>query len=73
MASGRRFYSVERRGHRDGYFNKDVDGEFLMDVERREEEGKKWIWDGMPEELLTKVDIPDVWRRWRTSLPVCWS
>ncbi|CAG8959079.1 hypothetical protein HYFRA_00012860 [Hymenoscyphus fraxineus] len=69
MASGRRFYSVERRAHRDGYFNKDVDNELLGDVERREKQGDRWIWSGMPEELLTSVDVVDVWRRWRGALP----
>jgi pyroglutamyl-peptidase len=71
MASGRRFYSVERRGHRDGYVMRDVDNEFLGDAERRKQEGEKWIWNGLPEELLSSVAIDDVWRRWRTTLPVC--
>lgn len=31
MASGRRYYSIERRGHRQGYKMKDVDGEILED------------------------------------------
>lgn len=69
MASGRRFYSVERRGHRDGYLMRDVDGELLHDAERRKIEGSDWIWDGLPEEILSAVDVDDVWRRWRTSLP----
>ena len=71
MASGRKFYSVERRGHRDGYGMRDVDNEFLGDDERRKEEGENWIWDGLPGELLTVADIDDVWRRWRIALPVC--
>jgi len=69
MASGRKFYSVERRGHRDGYGMRDVDNELLRDDERRKEEGKNWIWDGLPQELLTAADIDDVWRRWRIALP----
>ncbi|CZT05339.1 uncharacterized protein RAG0_11483 [Rhynchosporium agropyri] len=69
MASGRQYYSVERRGHRDGYNMKDVDGELLEDEERRKIEGKDWIWDGMPEELLSSVDVDDVWKRWRAALP----
>ncbi|KAH6675745.1 putative pyroglutamyl peptidase type I [Halenospora varia] len=69
MASGRRFYSVERRGHRDGYNALDVDGNLLRDDWRRREEGDKWIWHGLPEELLTSVAIDDVWRRWRNALP----
>lgn len=71
MATGRNYYSVERRGHRDGYGMQDVDGKLLKDEERRKKEGKDWIWAGMPEELLTDIDIDDVWRRWRTLLPVC--
>jgi len=71
MASGRKFYSVERRGHRDGYVMRDVDNEFLGDAERRKCEGEKWIWNDVPEELLSSVTIDDVWRRWRTALPVC--
>jgi hypothetical protein len=71
MASGRRFYSVERRGHRDGYVMRDVDNEFLGDAERRKREGENWIWNNVPEELLSSVTIDDVWRRWRSALPVC--
>lgn len=70
MASGRKFYSVERRGHRDGYNMKDVDNELLGDAERRRVEGEKWIWHGMPDELLSVVDVDDVWKRWRAALPV---
>lgn len=69
MASGRKFYSVERRGHRDGYNMKDVDRELLGDAERRKFEGDDWIWHGMPEELLSSLDIDDVWKRWRAALP----
>lgn len=69
MASGRKFYSVERRGHRDGYVMKDVDEQFLGDVERRKLEGEDWVWYGLPEEILSNVNVDDVWRRWRTALP----
>ena len=70
MASGRRFYSVERRGHRDGYGMEDVDKALLGDNARKKIEGDKWIWNGLPEELLSAADIDDVWRRWRIALPV---
>jgi pyroglutamyl-peptidase len=73
MASGRKYYSVERRGHRDGYYGRDVDNEFLGDEGRREKEGKDWVWEGMPEEILSDVDVDDVWRRWRVALPVSLS
>ncbi|RDL29920.1 Pyroglutamyl peptidase type [Venustampulla echinocandica] len=69
MASGRKFYSLERRGHRDGYVMKDVDGELLGDAERREKEGARWVWHGLPDELFTSVAVDDVWTRWRSSLP----
>jgi len=69
MATGRRYYSVERRGHRDGYTMKDVDGELLGDTERRKEEGENWIWHGLPDELLSDTNVDDIWRRWRTALP----
>ncbi|KAK2624063.1 hypothetical protein QTJ16_006697 [Diplocarpon rosae] len=69
MATGRNFYSVERRGHRDGYSLKDVDHELLGDEERRKLEGDEWIWNGMPEELLSSLDIDDVWDRWSSALP----
>lgn len=78
MAGGRDFYSVERRGHRDGYVIGDVDGVVLGDERGRYEDGngrdgeeaEKWVWEGCPVELETGCDIDDVWRRWRASLPV---
>lgn len=71
LAAGREFYSVERRGHRDGYSMKDVDDKLLDDNARREHEKENWIWDGVPAELLTSCDIDDVWKRWRVAMPVC--
>jgi len=65
MATGRRFYSVERRGHRDGYKMKDVNGEFLEDLDREE---KHQTWAGMPYELQSSCNIDDIWRRWRVAL-----
>ncbi|KAK3393729.1 hypothetical protein B0H63DRAFT_25746 [Podospora didyma] len=69
MAGPRPFYSIERRGHRDGYAMKDVDNEFLKDQERRNREGKDWVWDGEPKELLTELDLDDVLKRWKTHSP----
>lgn len=69
MATGRKYYSVERRGHRDGYLMKDVDGELLEDTERRKIEGEDWVWYGLPGEILSDTNIDDIWRRWRTALP----
>jgi pyroglutamyl-peptidase len=76
MAASRNYYSVERRGHRDGYAKRDVDGVFLSD--ERDGGGKdddselneKWIWEDCPEELVTDVDVEDVLKRWRMALPV---
>ena len=70
MASGRKFYSIERRGHRDGYVMRDVDNELLGDTERKER-GDVCEWDGMPEEILSDLNIDDIWKRWRVALPVC--
>lgn len=74
MASGRKFYSVERRGHRDGYNMGDVDGVVLGDEkERADRKGEKWIWEDCPSEILSDVDVDDVWRRWRLARQVCKS
>jgi pyroglutamyl-peptidase len=69
MASGRRYYSIERRGHRDGYVMADVNFEFLGDTERQKTEGSNWIWAGLPEEIMTDMNINDIWVRWRAELP----
>ncbi|KAF7514525.1 hypothetical protein G7054_g15237 [Neopestalotiopsis clavispora] len=62
-------YSIERRGHRDGYRHRDVDGKYLEDDKRREREGDDWIWHGVPEELLTDLDIEDIYKRWVGRCP----
>lgn len=72
MAGPRLFYSIERRGHRDGYRGLDVDDKPLDDEERRQREGKDWIWAGCPEELLSDFDVEDVLQRWRGNSPK-WS
>lgn len=68
MASGRKFYSIERRGHRDGYYMRDVDGCYLNDEAAHLKLGKEWIWDGLPAEIRSGIDVDDVWRRWRVGL-----
>lgn len=70
MAMGRRYYSVERRGHRNGYEMPDETGSCLEDSERHKVEGDKWIWHGLPDELLTSANVEDVWKSWRVALPV---
>ncbi|WQF78108.1 Putative peptidase C15, pyroglutamyl peptidase I [Colletotrichum destructivum] len=69
MAGPRLFYSVERRGHRDGYSFPDVDGNRLGDEERRREEGDGWVWHGMPPEIETGLDLEEVLVRWRGHSP----
>lgn len=69
MAGGREFYSVERRGHQDGYLSADVDNQYLGDEARKEEEGDKWIWHGLPKELLTDLKIAKVWDLWDQATP----
>ncbi|KAI1190503.1 hypothetical protein F5B17DRAFT_446941 [Nemania serpens] len=69
MAGPQLVYSLERRGHRDGYGAKDVDGKLLEDEERHAKQGDQWIWHGVPQELLTDFDIDDVYRRWLDRSP----
>ncbi|KAI1821909.1 putative pyroglutamyl peptidase type I [Xylaria intraflava] len=69
MAGPQLVYSIERRGHRDGYGAKDVDGKLLEDELRHAEEGERWIWHDVPHELLSDLDIDDVHRRWVERSP----
>ncbi|KAI0526060.1 hypothetical protein F5B22DRAFT_267036 [Xylaria bambusicola] len=69
MAGPQLVYSVERRGHRDGYGAKDVDGKLLEDEKRHAEQGENWIWHGVPGELLSDFDVDDVHRRWVQRSP----
>lgn len=64
MAGPGKYYCLERRGHRDDYKLRDVDGELLGDEERREREGDRWIWAGLPREIETDLDVEDVLERW---------
>lgn len=70
MAGPAPTYSLERRGHRDGYALKDVDGELLKDQDRRLKEGKDWVWHGMPKEIETDLDLDDILDRWTRHSPV---
>ncbi|KAK3329687.1 hypothetical protein B0H66DRAFT_541800 [Apodospora peruviana] len=69
MAGPDMVYSIERRGHRDGYAMKDVDGEFLKDQDRKLKEGKNWVWFGEPAELLTDFDLDDILKKWKGHSP----
>ncbi|RFU31332.1 hypothetical protein B7463_g5027, partial [Scytalidium lignicola] len=68
MASGRAYYSAERLAHRDGYAMRDVDGELLKDEEKK---GEEFFWHGLPEKIETMVDVDEIWRGWKKSLPNC--
>jgi hypothetical protein len=67
MAGPRLFYSIERRGHRDGYCMPDVDLELPRD-------GTVPVGDderaGLPGELESGFDVENVLRRWRGYTPV---
>ncbi|KAI1399969.1 peptidase [Hypoxylon fuscum] len=69
MAGPDHVYSLERRGHRDGYDKQDVDGQLLGDDQRRKREGDQWIWHDVPEELLTDLDIEKIYKRWVERTP----
>lgn len=69
MAGPQLQYAIERRGHRTGYKSLDVDGEALED-EQEGQHGDDWIWNGLPDELLTNLDLDDVFMRWQSHCPV---
>ncbi|RYP21830.1 hypothetical protein DL765_002055 [Monosporascus sp. GIB2] len=70
MAGPQPVYALERLAHRDGYMIKDVDGNLLGDEERHRQEGEKWIWHDMPQEITTDLDIDDVYKIWVERSPV---
>lgn len=47
---------------------KDVDHEFLGDESAQKNLGEEWIWHNLPHELLSSLDVDDVWKRWRLNL-----
>lgn len=69
MAGPRDVYRIERRGHRDGYKSKDVDGEKLGDQDEEGVHEEGWYWEGMPEELQTELDVDDILQRWQSHSP----
>lgn len=68
MAGPRPFYSIERRGHRDGYKHPDVDGEMVDSEEERE--SSDWPWRGLPEEIETDLNLDEVLPLWCGHSPV---
>ena len=69
MAGPRPMWQIERRGHRQGYKSKDVDGK-LLDDEAEGGHSSEWVWYGCPDELETELDTVDVMKRWQASSPV---
>lgn len=65
MASARPQYALERRAHRTGYFKPDISGEFLEDEQQGKRDDENWIWHGLPDELESAYDIPNVYLRWK--------
>ncbi|KAL6869319.1 hypothetical protein ACO1O0_000644 [Amphichorda felina] len=68
MAGPRPHYQIERRGHRQGYKSKDVDGKMLAD-EDEGGHGSEWVWYGCPDELESDLDMVDVLGRWQGLSP----
>lgn len=63
MASGRKFYALERYGHRDGYDkNKDLDGKMPC-----ADEGKTTFAD-CPATMTTSLDYENVLLNWQVNL-----
>lgn len=65
MATGREFYCLERRAHRDGYnLYPDVDGHLAHCENLRSS-----IWRGLPAELTPSFDTLQLFQRWRDGVP----
>lgn len=73
MAGPRLSYQIERRGHRTGYKGKDVDGQTPLEDRDETKRDKDWIWYGLPDEIETELDIPDILDRWIGHSPVSCS
>ncbi|KAK4171856.1 putative peptidase [Triangularia setosa] len=70
MAGPRGYYSIERRGHKSGYDMGDVDGKPLAELD--DEMARNNVphpWEGLPEELLSDLEMEDVLERWRRHSP----
>lgn len=71
MASARPQYALERLAHRTGYYKPDISGEFLEDEQQGRRDDESWIWHGLPDELESAYDIPNVYLRWKELSSVC--
>lgn len=65
MAGPRPFYQLERRAHRRGYRSLDVDNELPAEGAEGRPDDEGWIWHGLPDEILTDIDVDDVYKRWQ--------
>ncbi|KAK0729103.1 hypothetical protein B0T21DRAFT_403055 [Apiosordaria backusii] len=71
MAGPRGYYSIERRAHKSGYDMGDVDGQKLSELD--DEMARNNIphpWEGLPDELLSDLNMEDVLTRWRLYSPL---
>ena len=64
MAPGRKYFTLETCAHRDGYKAMDEDGDTLTDDTLFRDEFKA------PEILTTGFNTDDLWKRWKSELPV---
>ncbi|KAF2724252.1 peptidase C15, pyroglutamyl peptidase I-like protein [Polychaeton citri CBS 116435] len=63
MASGRKYYAIERYAHRDGYDrNNDLDKRKLPP-----DDGQKWYPD-CPAKMATSLQFEDVFKRWQSNV-----
>ncbi|KAG5953769.1 hypothetical protein E4U57_005086 [Claviceps arundinis] len=65
MAGPRTSYLVERRAHRRGYRNVDVDCKLPEEGMDGRPNDPDWIWYDQPDELVSDLDIDDVHARWQ--------
>ncbi|KAG5918211.1 hypothetical protein E4U61_001985 [Claviceps capensis] len=65
MAGPRTSYLVERRAHRRGYRNVDVDCKLPEEGMDGRPNDPDWIWYDQPDEIVSDLDIDDVHARWQ--------
>ncbi|KAG6031823.1 hypothetical protein E4U41_007438 [Claviceps citrina] len=65
MAGARSSYEIERRAHRRGYRNVDVDYELPEEGIDGRPDDPAWEWYGLPDEIVSDLDVDDVHGRWR--------
>lgn len=70
MAGPRTSYLVERRAHRRGYRNVDVDCKLPEEGMDGRPNDPDWIWYDQPDEIVSDLDIDDVHARWQACSSV---